>query len=72
MMNPDFQAKMREFYPKEDGIFWTRYYQRVCEKSVPMLGIVFSRTVKDCLHDMLNDMENLSLDILEEAATGAG
>jgi hypothetical protein len=72
MMNPDFQAKMREFYPKEDGNFWTRYFQRVCVKSAPMLGIEFSRNVKDCLHDILDNMENLSLAILEEAATRTG
>ena len=64
-MKPEFQERMRKFSPKEeDGGFWERCFAIDISniKSIP-------DTFGNLLYRVLDEMQQLSLDLLDEAAT---
>lgn len=64
-MKPEFQERMRKFYPKEeDGGFWERCFDIDISNIKPI-----SDTFENLLYRVLDEMQQLSLDLLDEAAT---
>ncbi|CAB4045184.1 Hypothetical predicted protein, partial [Paramuricea clavata] len=76
-MKPEFQDRMRKFYPNEDNGFWKRcvafFKRRKFLDCAPAPSDVFAPAPSDVamnsLNRLLDEMQQLSLDILDEAAT---
>ncbi|XP_028404200.1 interferon-inducible GTPase 1-like [Dendronephthya gigantea] len=66
-MNERLQDEMKEFYTKEDGNFWNKYFG--CITSMPILSTVQkARQTNLCLHRILDDMQEMAFKILDDAA----
>ena len=65
-MKPEFQKRMKKFYPLE-GEFRVKL-KELAMMCFPLTGWYFLKAIKNTLNDMLDEMENLALDLLDEAA----
>ena len=69
-MKPEFQNRMRKFYPKEDKRFWKRCFAFFKNDNfLSCLYPAISDVAMESLNDLLDQMQRLSLDILDDAAT---
>lgn len=77
-MKPEFQKRMRKFYPNENKGFWKRCFAILMKpmfiQSLPPLKSLFTTSAPsdiamNSLNRLLDEMQQLSFDILDEAAT---
>ena len=67
-MKPEFQKRMRKFYPNENKGFWKRCFAIFMKQSLFSTSAP-SDIAMNSLNRLLDEMQQLSFDILDEAAT---
>ena len=67
-MKPEFQERMKKFYPLEDDRCFCKRLKERASMCFPFTGWNILKAIKNTLKDMLHEMENLALDLLDEAA----
>ena len=67
-MKPEFQERMKKFYPLEDDRKFGERLMECAEMCFPLTGWYFLKAIKNTLKDMLDEMEKLALHLLDEAA----